>query len=322
MKKILITGGAGFIGSHLAEELLRRGHDVTALDDLSTGSLENILPLKDESRFRFLLGSVLEKAKLEEAVKENGEVYHLAAVVGVKLVYENPIHTIAVNVKGTENVLNSSLQYAKRVLIISTSEVYGKDVNSRLKRFQEDNDLSLGTSLRWAYGCSKALDEYLAIAYHRRMGLPVVVSRIFNTVGPRQSGAYGMVIPRLITQALRGQPLTVYGDGQQTRSFIWVKDTVRGLVGLMENPAAEGEIFNIGSEEEITINQLAEKIKSKTQTSSPIIHIPYAQVYGTDFDDIRYRVPDIRKIKNLLGFKPSLDIDQILDQVIACQRRR
>jgi UDP-glucose 4-epimerase len=238
----------------------------------------------------------------------------------VKLVYENPIHTIAVNVKGTENVLNSSLQYAKRVLVVSTSEVYGKDVNSRLKRFQEANDLSLGTSLRWAYGCSKALDEYLAIAYHRRMGLPVVISRIFNTVGPRQTGAYGMVIPRLIAQALRGQPLTVYGDGQQTRSFIWVKDTVQGLVGLMENPAAEGEIFNIGSEEEVTINHLAEKIKAKTRSSSAIVHIPYAQVYGIDFDDIRYRVPDITKIRNLLGFKPSLNIDQILDQVIASQK--
>lgn len=317
MKKILITGGAGFIGSHLAEELLQKGNEIVVLDDLSTGSLENIFHLKNEPRFRFVLGSVMDEQKLDELVRDCDEVYHLAAVVGVKLVFENPVQTIVVNVKGTENALNSCLKFARKILVVSTSEVYGKDVDPKLRKFHEDLDLSLGPSLRWSYACSKALDEYLALSYHKKMGLPVVIVRIFNTVGPRQSGAYGMVIPRLVGQALSGQPITVYGDGEQVRSFSWIKDTIRAVTGLMAKPEAVGQVFNIGSEEEITINELARKIKEKTRSASPIVHIPYHQAYGKDFEDIRFRVPDTTRLKSFIPFKPTLNLDQILDQIIA-----
>ncbi len=320
MKKILITGGAGFIGSHLAEELLQKGNQVAVLDDLSTGSLENIFHLKNDHNFRFILGSVMDEARIDELVRDCDEVYHLAAVVGVKLVFENPVQTIVVNVKGTENALNSCLRFAKKILVVSTSEVYGKDVDPQLKKFHEGLDLSLGPSLRWSYACSKALDEYLALAYHRKMGLPVVVVRIFNTVGPRQSGAYGMVIPRMVSQALSGQPITVYGDGEQVRSFCWIKDTIRALTGLMAKPEASGGVFNIGSEEGITINELARKIKDRAQSASQIVHIPYHQAYGKDFEDIRFRVPDTSRLRSCLPFKPTLSLDQILDQVIVFAR--
>lgn len=316
MKNILITGGAGFIGSHLAEELLKKGHNVYILDDLSTGSLKNIMHLTDNSHLHFVLGSIMDESKVDTLVKECADVYHLAAVVGVKLVFERPVHTIVTNVRGTENVLNAALKYAKRVLIASTSEVYGKDVNSETKKFKESDDLSMGTSLRWSYGCSKALDEYLARAYYKEMGLPTIVVRFFNTIGPRQTGAYGMVIPRFIEQALSGQPITVYGNGEQVRSFIWVGDTVKAMTQVMDNPGAVGEVFNVGSEEAITIEELAHKIKSKTKSSSPIIHIPYDQAYGGGFEDIRYRVPDICKVRATIGFGPSLNIDQILDRII------
>jgi UDP-glucose 4-epimerase len=319
-KRILITGGAGFIGSHLTEELLRAGHEVTALDDLSTGSLANILGLRSEPRFKFVLGTILDEAKVDGLVREADEVYHLAAVVGVKLVFENPIQTILVNVRGTEIVLNACLKYAKKSLIVSTSEVYGKDADAENKKFRETDDLSLGTSLRWSYACAKALDEYLAVAYHRKMGLPTVIVRIFNTVGPRQSGAYGMVIPRFITQALAGQPITVYGDGTQVRSFCYVKDTVAALLGLMAEPAAEGGIFNIGSEEAVTIREVAEKIKAKTGSASPLVVVPYHQAYGRDFEDIRFRVPDTAKLRDLTGFRPTMTLDRILDEVIAFQK--
>lgn len=320
MKKILITGGAGFIGSHLAEELLARGEEVYVLDDLSTGNLENILDIKDNPRFHFILGSILEKAELEELVRQCNEIYHLAAAVGVKLVYENPVYTINVNVKGTENVLNAALKYAKKVFLASTSEVYGKDVRANQKKFKETDDLSLGTSLRWCYGCSKALDEYLALAYHKKMGLPVVVGRFFNTVGPRQTGAYGMVLPRLVRQALLGQPMTVYGDGRQVRSFSWVKDVVRAAIELMDCPQAVGEIINIGSEEGVSILELARRIKEKTHSSSEIVFIPYHLAYGPDFEDIIFRVPDTSRLRHLINFVPSLNLDQILDQVIAYER--
>ncbi len=322
MKKILITGGAGFIGSHLAEELLQKGNDIAVFDDLSTGSLENIFHLKNEPKFRFVLGSVMDEAKLDELVRDCDEVYHLAAVVGVKLVFENPVQTIVVNVKGTENALNSCLRFAKKILVVSTSEVYGKDVDPKLKKFHENLDLSLGPSLRWSYACSKALDEYLALSYHKKMGLPAVVVRIFNTVGPRQSGAYGMVIPRLVGQALSGQPITVYGDGKQVRSFSWIKDTIKAMTGLMTKQEAIGGVFNIGSEEAITINQLAQKIKEKTRSASPIVHVPYNQAYGKDFEDIRFRVPDTAKLKSFIPFKPTLNLDQILDQIIAFAKGR
>lgn len=321
MKKILITGGAGFIGSHLAEELLARGEEVYVLDDLSTGSLENILHFKNNPRFHFVLGSILERPELEELVRLSDEIYHLAAVVGVKLVYENPVYTINVNIKGTENVLNAALKFAKKVFIASTSEVYGKDVRADRLKFRETDDLSLGTSLRWCYACSKALDEYLALAYHKKMGLPVVIGRFFNTVGPRQTGAYGMVLPRLVRQALLGQPMTVYGDGSQVRSFSWVKDVVRASIGLMECPRAIGEIVNIGSEEGIKIIDLARRIKEKTASPSEIIFIPYHQAYGPDFEDIHYRVPDTSRLKELINFEPSLSLDKILDEVIAYERK-
>ncbi len=322
MKKILITGGAGFIGSHLAEACLARGDEVYVLDDLSTGNLENILAIKNDSHFHFILGSILEKSTLDGLVERCDYVFHLAAAVGVKLVYENPVYTINVNVKGTENVLNAGLRFAKKVFLASTSEVYGKDVRSDRLQFRETDDLSLGTSLRWCYGCSKALDEYLGLAYHKKMGLPVVVGRFFNTVGPRQSGAYGMVLPRLVRQALLGQPLTVYGDGRQVRSFSWVGDVVRASLELMECPQAVGEVVNIGSEEGISIIELAQKIKAKTGSSSEINFIPYHLAYGPDFEDILYRVPDTSKLHQLIGFAPSLNLDRILDEVIAYERQQ
>jgi UDP-glucose 4-epimerase len=318
--RTLITGGAGFIGSHLSESLLDRGDEVFCLDDLSTGSLENILNFKDNPRFHFVLGSILEETKVEHLVKEADQIYHLAAAVGVKLIFENPIRTIRVNVKGTETVLDAALKYAKKTLIVSTSEVYGKDINPGTPKFREDQDLSLGLSLRWAYACTKALDEYLARSYQKKMGLPTVIVRLFNTVGPRQSAEYGMVIPRLVIQALSGQPITVYGDGAQVRSFTWVKDAVSALTGLMDAPHANGEIFNVGGEEAVTIGQVAQRIKAKTGSASPIVHIPYEQAYGKDFEDVRFRVPDTTKLRGAIGFRPTMSLDQILDAVIAYQK--
>jgi UDP-glucose 4-epimerase len=322
MRNILITGGAGFIGSHLAESILGRGDAVTVLDDLSTGSLANIRHLQGDPRFRFVQGSIMDEPRVDELVREADEVYHLAAVVGVKLVFENPIQTVRTNVRGTEIVLEAALKYAKKPLVVSTSEVYGKDVDPQTRKFKETDDLSLGSSLRWSYACAKALDEYLAVSYHRRLGLPTVIVRIFNTVGPRQTGAYGMVIPRFVGQALAGRPITAYGDGGQVRSFGWVKDTVAALTGLMETPAAEGQIFNVGSEEEVTIREVAERIKSKTGSRSPIEYVPYDQAYGKGFEDIRFRVPDTAKLKAAIGFRTTLCLDEILDEVIAFQRGR
>ncbi len=322
MKRVLITGGAGFIGSHLAEEFLARGAEVYVLDDLSTGNLENIINLQHSSRFHFILGSILDKAKVDELVKKCDEVYHLAAVVGVKLVYENPVNTINVNVKGTENIFNSALRFARPVFFASTSEVYGKDVNPARMKFRETDDISLGSSLRWSYGCSKALDEYLGLSYHKKMGLPVVIGRYFNTVGPRQTGAYGMVLPRLVRQALTNQLLTVYGDGQQVRSFSWVGDVVQATISLMECPKAVGEIFNIGSEEGVTILELAQRIRAKTGSSAEIIFIPYEQAYGPEFEDIKFRVPDTSKLRQLINFTPSYTLDQILDEIITYQRMK
>jgi UDP-glucose 4-epimerase len=322
MKRILITGGAGFVGSHLAEALLGRGDRVTVLDDLSTGSRSNIQSLRADPRFTFVLGSILDGAQVDALVRECEEIYHLAAVVGVKLVFENPIQTILVNVRGTEIVLEAALKYVKRPLIVSTSEVYGKDVDPRTQRFKETDDLSLGTSLRWAYACSKALDEYLSLSYWKKTGLPAVIARLFNTVGPRQTAAYGMVLPRFVSQALSGRPLTVYGDGFQVRSFCWVKDTVKALTALMDSPATAGEIFNVGSEEQVTIREVAERIRTKVGSDSPIETIPYEEAYGEGFEDIRFRVPDTAKIRTALGFRPTLSLDEILDEVIAFQKGR
>lgn len=319
--RVLVTGGAGFIGSHLCERLLSDGHEVFVLDDMSTGSLQNILHLMDEPRFHFVLGSILEEEKVDQLVAKCNQVYHLAAVVGVKLVYEDPLRTIEVNIRGTENVLNAALRHGRKTLISSTSEVYGKDVRNSAGRFKEEDDITIGPSIRWCYACSKALDEYLARSYFLKKGLPVVIVRLFNTVGPRQTSAYGMVIPRFVEQALTGKPITVYGDGEQVRSFCWVEDVVEAMRKLMEHPGAVGEVFNVGNEEPITMNELARKVKEKTRSDSPIVHIPYEQAYGPNFEDIRYRVPDISKIRNLIGFEPSLGIEEMLDKVIEFKRQ-
>ena len=322
MKKILITGGAGFIGSYLAEELIARGEDVSVIDDLSTGSLENILELKSNSRFHFVLGSILDENRIDELIRECDVVFHLAAAVGVKLVFENPVRTMMVNVRGTENVLNSALKFAKKVFIASTSEVYGKDINPDTKKFSEKDDISLGTSLRWCYACSKAMDEYQAISYHKKMGLPVVVGRFFNTVGPRQTGAYGMVIPRFVNQALSGQPITVFGDGLQVRSFSYVTDIVKAVITLMDDPKANGEVFNIGSEEAVTVMDVAKAVKAKTGSASEIVQMSYRQAYGGDFEDIRYRVPDLTKVRKAINYKPSHSFDDILARIIEFHRKR
>lgn len=322
MKKILITGGAGFIGSHLAEEFIRTGHVVNVLDDLSTGSLDNIRHLEDNPCFHFTLGNVLDENAVRVAVQECDEVYHMAGVVGVKLVVDEPIKTMKVNILGTENILNASHAFQRKTLIVSTSEVYGKDVNQKSKTFLETDNLSLGTALRWAYACSKAIDEFLAIGYHKKMGLPLLVVRIFNTVGPRQTGAYGMVVPRLVSQALAGEPMTVYGDGEQVRSFIFVNDTVRAIIGLMSEPLALGEIYNIGGEEKVRIKDLAEKIKKMTGSRSPIVFVPYQEAYGSDFEDIRSRVPDTTKIRSKIGFAPTYNLDQILEKTILYHKEK
>jgi len=319
---VLVTGGAGFIGSHLVEVLLKGGEEVWVLDNLSTGNLQNIWHLFDHPRFRFVEGSVLDEGKLVEAISTCRKVYHLAAAVGVKLVVEDPLGTLETNVRGTENVLRCSLRFGCKVLLASTSEVYGKDVQNEKGKFSEDDDITLGTALRWGYACSKALDEYLARAYWRQKGLPVVIARIFNTVGPRQSPAYGMVIPRFVQQALKGEPITVYGDGKQVRSFCHVSDTVCALVGLMETPGLEGEIFNVGNDEPITIEELARKVKETTNSPSEIVYVPYERAYGPDFEDIRYRVPDITKLRNTIGYEPTKRLDDILSEVIAYERSK
>jgi len=318
---VLITGGAGFIGSHLAEALLEIGEEVWVLDNLSTGSLQNIWHLFDNPRFHFVEGSVLDESKLIEAMRPCRKVYHLAAAVGVKLVVQDPLGTLETNVRGTENVLRVALQFGCKVLISSTSEVYGKDVRDG-EKFRETDNIILGTAMRWGYACSKALDEYLSRAYWKQKGLPVVIARLFNTVGPRQSPAYGMVIPNFVRQALANEPITVYGDGKQVRSFCWVGDTVNALIKLMETPGLEGEIFNVGNDEPITIEELALKVKAMTNSSSEIVYIPYEQAYGHGFEDIRYRVPDITKLRQAIGYQPTLGIDGILERVIEYERSR
>ncbi len=314
--RALITGGAGFIGSHLAEALLSRGHEVVALDDLSTGSLDNIRHLLDRPGFRFVPGSILDAAVVDSRVQECQQVYHLGAAVGVKLIVEQPVRTIETNVKGTQVVLEAALRYGRNAFIASTSEVYGKDVSRNGGRFKETDDVTFGVSMRWCYASSKALDEYLARAYHIEKGLPIVIGRFFNTVGPRQSDAYGMVVPRFVKQALAGIPITIYGDGKQVRSFGWVGDAVQAACTLMEHPQAVGGIFNIGSNEAVTIQRLAERVKSLTESASEIVHVLYEEAYGAGFEDIRYRVPDITKLKQTIGYRPTKSLDAILTEVI------
>jgi UDP-glucose 4-epimerase len=313
--RVLITGGAGFVGSHLAEALLSRGDEVYALDNLSTGSIDNIAHLKSHPRFHYTIDSVMNEPVLAELVDRSEVVVHLAAAVGVKLIVEAPVHTIETNVHGTEVVLKLANKKKKLVLIASTSEVYGKSTDVP---FHEDADLVLGPSHkhRWAYACSKLLDEFLALAYWKERKLPVIIVRLFNTVGPRQTGQYGMVVPNFVRQALAGQPITVFGDGRQSRSFTYVGDVVRAVVALMDEPRAVGQVFNIGNGHEITIGDLAEKIRALAGSRSEIVRIPYDQAYEAGFEDMPRRVPDISKIKALVGYAPTVELDEILTRVI------
>jgi UDP-glucose 4-epimerase len=316
----LITGGAGFVGSHLAQELLRRDEEVYILDDLSTGSIENIEHLKPNTHFHYTLDSVHNEPVLAELIDRCDVVYHLAAAVGVKLIVESPVTTIETNVHGTEVVLKLANKKKKKVLITSTSEVYGK---STAVPFNEEQDLVLGatTKGRWSYACSKAIDEFLGIAYWHEKKLPVVIVRLFNTVGPRQTGRYGMVIPNFVGQALMNQPITVYGDGNQSRAFGYVGDVVKALADLAQHPAAIGEVFNIGNTEEITMNDLAHLIKQMTSSESEIIHIPYDRAYEKGFEDMPRRVPDISKVQGLIGYQPRLNLKDILMEIIAVTRK-
>lgn len=313
--KYLITGGAGFVGSHLAEALLRQGHRVMVIDDLSTGSCENIAHLKRHPYFSYVIDTLFNRSLLAELVDNSDAVFHLAAAVGVKLIVDSPVRTIETNVKGTELVLEMAGKKRRKVLITSTSEVYGK---SAKEQFTEEDDLILGPTYRarWSYAASKAIDEFLSLAYHREKHLPVVVVRLFNTVGPRQTGQYGMVIPRFVEQALSERPITVYGDGTQVRSFTWVGDVAEALIKLMETESAIGQIFNIGHQEKTSILALAELIKNLTQSSSQIQLITYEAAYGAGFEDMMYRLPDISKVQGLIGYRPTKSLREILESVI------
>jgi nucleoside-diphosphate-sugar epimerase len=314
--RALITGGAGFIGSHLAESLLAKGHHVSVLDDLSTGSLKNIEHLLAHPRFSCTIDSVLNDAAVARAVEPVDMVYHLAAALGVKLVCDRPVHTIETNVHGTETVLRSASRNRKLVVVASTSEVYGKSVAIP---FREDADLVVGqpTKTRWGYATSKLLDEFLALGYWKECQSPVIVVRFFNTVGPRQNGRYGMVLPNFVKRALDGAPITVHGDGSQTRSFTWVGDVVNALQMLVAEPKAVGEVFNIGNGAEISIRELAHKVKAMTGSQSPVEFVPYTAVFDEGFEDMQRRVPDISKIKRVVGYSPKVHLDEIIQHVVA-----
>lgn len=315
MAHILVTGGAGFIGSHLAETLLKRGDRVTVLDDLSTGRRENIQHLRGEPKFDFVLGTVLDADVVDQLVSQCQMIYHLAAAVGVKYIIENPLNSLRINIKGTENVFEAANRHKRKVILASTSEIYGKNEKESLS---ENDDRILGSTFisRWGYSCTKAVDEFLALAYWREKKLPVVTVRFFNTCGPRQTGEYGMVVPRFVKAALLGHPLLIYGDGKQIRCFSYVTDIIAGMLALAEHPAAEGEIFNLGSTEPISIEDLAQKIVQMTKSSSVIQYIPYEQAYERGFEDLRRRVPDTGKARKLVGFEPKTSLDALLRNVI------
>ena len=314
--KALITGGAGFVGSHLAEALLARGDEVQVLDNLSTGSIDNVEHLKGQRGFRYTIDSVMNEPVAAELIDRADVVFHLAAAVGVRLIVESPVNTIETNVHGTEMVLKLANKKKKKVFLASTSEVYGK---SQAVPFREDTDLVLGPTHkgRWSYACSKAIDEFLALAYHKEKRLPVVVFRLFNTVGPRQTGRYGMVIPNLVKQALLGHPLTVYGDGTQSRCFTYVSDVVGVLLKLADHEGAVGQVLNVGNDrEEVTISDLARRVKERTRSRSEIVKVPYDQAYEEGFEDMPRRVPDLSRLRALTGYEPRVHLDEILDRVI------
>jgi UDP-glucose 4-epimerase len=316
--KALLTGGAGFVGSHLADALLAQGHEVSVIDDLSTGSMANIAHLKDRAGFDYVIDTVMNEPLIAELIDRADVVFHLAAAVGVKLIVEEPVRTIETNVHGTEVVLKHASKKGKLVVIFSTSEVYGKSVEVP---FREESSLVIGatTKHRWAYACSKAIDEFLALAYYKERRLPIVVVRLFNTVGPRQTGRYGMVIPTFVQQALAGRPITVYGTGEQARSFTYVGDVVEALVRLVGEPRAIGNVYNIGHFEEVRILDLAHRVRALTGSSSEIVLIPYDEAYEAGFEDMPRRVPDLRKIHDLIGYAPTLTLDDILRRVIDAQ---
>jgi UDP-glucose 4-epimerase len=312
--KILITGGAGFVGSHLADKLHNEGHDITVIDDLSTGRYQNVAHLEGKERFRLIIDTVLHESLMEELIRESDRVFHMASAVGVKLIMEHPVKTIETIFRGTDVVLGCCARFRKRVLIPSTSEVYGK---STQVPFEEDNDILKGSTSkhRWAYACAKELDEFLALAHWKETRLPVVVVRLFNTVGPRQTGQYGMVVPNFVKSAVRNEPVTVHGDGGQSRCFGHVLDVVEGLTKVIESPECFGQVINIGNAEEITIKQLAEKAIELTGSKSEIRYIPYEEAYGEGFEDMRRRVPSLAKAKRLVGYEPTRTLDEIIHDV-------
>lgn len=312
--RYLITGGAGFIGSHLADELLRRGSQVLIIDDLSTGSIENIEHLRSCADFRYVIDTVMNRPVLAELVDQSDMIFHLAAAVGVRLIVESPVKTIETNVRATELLLELAAKKRKKVLVTSTSEVYGK---SQKIPFSEEDDLLIGPpdKGRWSYACSKAVDEFLAMAYWREKKLPTVIVRLFNTIGPRQTGRYGMVVPTFIRQAMAGEPITVFGDGLQSRCFAWVGDVVDALISLSQNRDAVGKVFNIGSDEEVAITVLAEKVKRITNSRSPIRFVPYEEAYESGFEDMPRRVPDLQRIRELTGYRPTKTLDEMLHAI-------
>lgn len=319
MTHALVTGGAGFIGSHLCERLLSAGYDVTVMDNLSTGRFENIAHLEGRPGFRYTIEDIRNIHVIDRLASECDVIFHLAAAVGVHKIISQPIETIEVNVGGTEVVLRTARRYRRRVVLASTSEVYGKGVRFP---FHEDDDTLIGPTIRsrWSYATSKAIDEFLALAYHKEINLPVVIVRLFNTVGPRQTGQYGMVMPRFVQAALAGQPIRVYGDGQQQRCFANVSDVVQAIHALAEAPQAVGQVFNVGSGEEVTIMALAQRIQARTGSASEIALIPYEQAYESGFEDFRRRIPSLDKIKQAIGWAPSTPLDTTIDQIIAYYR--
>lgn len=318
MRKNLITGGAGFIGSHLADELLKRKEEVIVIDNLSTGSMDNIEHLKSNRKFSLCVDTIMNEGLMRRLIKECDVVYHMAAAVGVKYIIDNPLESIQTNVRGTEIVLELANSLGKKkVVLASTSEIYGKDRAGK-RIFREDDDRVLGSTTisRWSYACTKSLDEFLALAYYREKKLPIVIVRFFNTVGPRQTGRYGMVMPRFVKQALTGQPITIYGDGKQTRSFTYISDVVKAVLALADQPKAVGEIYNIGNPRAVTILELAERVKKLTKSKSAIVRIPYEKAYEKGFEDMKHRAPDIAKIKNIIKFEPKVHLDEMIRNIM------